>query len=184
MVWQTLKEHDDYEINTVYPHDIRKKLNHKIIKEYTEPNGYIRLNLNGKKYYKHRLIASQFIPNDNNEHKTQVDHINHNRSDNCIDNLRWCTPSENNKNKSSYKNHFEFVDELPEDAVNIEYYGQYQFDNLYYYDNTFYIHNGIKYRKLNILKPANNESYFVIANDVDNKQVRIYYTTFKKMYGM
>ena len=120
MSWIELKEHSDYIIFSEYPYPIVCKNTLKTVKEYTESNGYIRLNLkvNGvfKKFYKHVLIAKQFIENDDIQHKTQVDHINRIRSDN-ISNLRWCTPSENNKNRSSSKSSiFEYIDELPEDA--------------------------------------------------------------------
>ena len=45
----------------------------------------------------HRLIAKYFIPNPNNY--DYVDHINRDRQDNRIENLRWVTASENNVNR-------------------------------------------------------------------------------------
>lgn len=37
----------------------------------------------------HRLTAEEFIPNPNNYE--QVNHIDENKENNCIDNLEWCT---------------------------------------------------------------------------------------------
>ena len=44
----------------------------------------------------HRVVAMAFIPNPLN--KPCIDHINTIRNDNRVENLRWCTQSENNKN--------------------------------------------------------------------------------------
>ena len=43
--------------------------------------------------YVHRLVAVIFIPNP--ENKQVVDHINNDRADNRVENLRWTTQSEN-----------------------------------------------------------------------------------------
>ena len=48
----------------------------------------------------HRLIALHYIPNP--ENKPEVDHIDNNRQNNNIENLRWATRSENNCNKGVY----------------------------------------------------------------------------------
>lgn len=50
----------------------------------------------------HRLVAMTFIPN--LENKPCIDHIDNNRLNNNVDNLRWCTYSENGMNKIKQRN--------------------------------------------------------------------------------
>lgn len=62
---------------------------------YKMPNGYLRVGLKGKRYYAHRVIFTMF-----KGYMPQfVDHINNDRSDNRIENLREATNKENNRNR-------------------------------------------------------------------------------------
>lgn len=60
--------------------------------------GYLAVNLykNGKKtmYFIHRLVALAFLPNPNNY--PVINHKDCNPSNNCVDNLEWCTVTYNN----------------------------------------------------------------------------------------
>jgi len=62
------------------------------------PNGYliIKLPCKGKrKHFRiHRLVAMTWL--DNPKNKPCVNHINGNKLDNKMENLEWCTASENN----------------------------------------------------------------------------------------
>lgn len=73
----------------------------KLLKPHISNRGYwaVMLTRNYKREmrYVHRLVAESFIPNPNNN--PQVDHIDTNRLNSCMDNLRWCTQSENNLNE-------------------------------------------------------------------------------------
>ena len=78
----------------------RKGTSGKILRPGTNTKGYLFVILykDGKtKCYKvHRLVAQAFVPNDDPEHKTQVNHINdEDKSDNRVSNLNWMSPKEN-----------------------------------------------------------------------------------------
>lgn len=81
-----------------------KWYNEKIMKKASDKQGYqiISLSKNKKRktYRVHRLIAKTFIENPQN--KKEVNHIDGNKSNNCISNLEWCTRSENQIH--AYKN--------------------------------------------------------------------------------
>ncbi|QLG87668.1 HNH endonuclease [Chitinibacter bivalviorum] len=61
-------------------------------------NGYIEIRIKGKSYLAHRL-AFLYVLNELPESSRQIDHINGNRMDNRISNLRLATPSQNLQNQ-------------------------------------------------------------------------------------
>ena len=69
-------------------------------------NGYQEVTINKKKYYAHRVIFMMF----NGRWPEQIDHINSDRSNNLLSNLREASNAQNNRNtklrstnKSGYK---------------------------------------------------------------------------------
>ena len=183
--WETLKEDDDYEICKTYPYQIRRKSNKYIISESENDDGYIICTLNQNQYRKHRLVAIQWLPNPNN--LPEVDHINHNRSDYHLENLRWCDKSTNNRNKTSNNGvEYEYFDTINDDAIEVNNYGNHEFEFYYYSesDNTFYYYTGHQYRKLhvNIMKKSGAE--YVKMMNKNNTQIKIYINKFKKLYDI
>lgn len=62
-------------------------------------NGYHRVKIKRKTYKVHRLVAETFI--DNPENKPTVDHIDRDKSNNNVSNLRWATSQEQRENSSA-----------------------------------------------------------------------------------
>ena len=175
---------DDYEILNQCPFTIRKKLNHREVSESINGRGYIQVHLNGKTYLKHKLISEQFIPNPDN--LPCIDHINHDRSDYRLINLRWISYSENSKNRSSCNGiEYTYVDEISDESIVVNDYGHHHFEN-YYYDEAadkFFFYNGVQYRELHVNEKKNGILYIQMYS-TENKRVQIYISKFKKLYGL
>lgn len=95
--WKNIKGFDGvYKISS--EGKIWSNTTNKLLKPSVKKNGYYGVTLvkDKKLYYfsVHRLVADAFI--ENNDNKPCVDHINGNRLDNSVENLRWCTYKENN----------------------------------------------------------------------------------------
>ena len=77
----------------------------KILKPHPNLRGYLMVDLykdgKVKKGVIHRLVAITYIPNPNN--LPEIDHIDTDRQNNNVDNLRWCTRKENCNNVLTLK---------------------------------------------------------------------------------
>ena len=82
-------------MGNVYSH-----ISGKILRPHANHRGYLMVDLwkngNVKKGIIHRLVAQTYIPNPDN--LPEIDHIDTNRQNNNVSNLRWCTRKENNNN--------------------------------------------------------------------------------------
>jgi len=65
---------------------------------YKNPRGYILFYFNNVKYYVHRIILTKYLGREIKE-GYHCDHINHNKSDNRISNLRELSNQENTQHQ-------------------------------------------------------------------------------------
>ena len=99
-----------YEVSSLG--DVRNIRTRCILKGKLDRDGYREIclhvrSMNYKKYFRvHRLVAGAFIPMV--ENMKQVDHIDRDRTNNNVNNLRWCNNQMNNcnrKDQSKYGAH-------------------------------------------------------------------------------
>ena len=103
MKWKILKENENYSINE--KGEIKNNITKKILSpSINKDSGYYQIDLwkdnKSRKYTLHRLVANNFIPNP--ENKPTVDHIDGNRLNNNVSNLRWATYSEQNSRFNTF----------------------------------------------------------------------------------
>ena len=102
--WRLISGYDNYEVSS---HGrVRNNETSRILKIQTNNRGYTTIVLTREAQRKthsvHRLVGFAFL--DRNDEQTDVDHINHDRNNNMVNNLRWTTKSVNQRNRSRQNN--------------------------------------------------------------------------------
>lgn len=104
---------------------ITRKGREKILSPGIKDTGYYNVSLFvdniGKTHKVHRLVAEAFIPNPDN--KPFIDHIDANRLNNRVENLRWVTPTENNANPIFRERQSRCKDKYKKDIIQYDKFG-------------------------------------------------------------
>lgn len=131
-IWEDVKNHSNYKISKNYPYEIRNKTTNRLLKFSTNNCGYQTVNLDGNSYCVHRIIAIQWLPNPLN--LKEVNHKDHNRSNNSLDNLEWVSVNENRKDRKKYsKQKTEYLEIIPDTAIALGNYKGVQYSR-YWFD--------------------------------------------------
>ena len=99
-MWKPIKGWEEYySVNELG--EVKNNKTNKLIKGDVNNAGYYRVSLCDKtslrkgRYFRHRLVAEHFIDNPNN--LSEVNHIDGDKSNNCVDNLEWIDRTANER---------------------------------------------------------------------------------------
>ena len=172
----TLAFDERYEISTTEPWNIRRIGKPNCLKQNLS-GGYLGLSISysGTQYI-HRLVALQFVPNDDPENKTYINHKNGNKRDNSISNLEWCTQSYNLSNRSKFKlQEAEFLEKMPNDAIEISSIDDYELRDYFFDCENERIIKIQRYKiitKFKVIKPTlSNKNLYVTLKDVNGRNL-------------
>ena len=95
-IYKVIDGYENYEVSNLG--NVRNRLTGRVLSPRIISKGYNQVVLykDGKPnpFLVHRLVANTYIPNPDN--KSDVNHINGIKTDNCVETLEWNTRRENN----------------------------------------------------------------------------------------
>ncbi len=98
--WKNIEGYSNYMVSD--QGFVMNKKTLRILQASTDTHGYHKVDLYEDKVKKthkiHTLVARAHVDNPNGY--TCVDHVDHDRTNNYVTNLRWCSPTQNGMNKS------------------------------------------------------------------------------------
>ena len=162
----------------------------KIINPCENYKGYLRFGIcnNGKvkRYQVHRFVY-ECLNNRLIENEYEIDHLDKDKKNNSITNLRFVSRTTNILNR--YEN--EEVDELPEDSIKIIKYNDHLFDNIYFSPSNsclYKISEGYKFKiEFKKYQIKNKDkiyfNYSTQVRDINNKPVNICLNKLRKNLG-
>ena len=167
----------DYEIETAAPHRIRRiGCDRFVTPSLQRDTGYMRVRLNDRIYRLHRILARHFIPNPDD--LPEVDHIDRDKTNNSIENLRWTSRSENSRNRGQFTHQrCEYLHDPPNDITEIRAFNDVEYgENKYFFcfenDRVVQRVNDHKWKWLN--QTPHNGYLRVCMYDINKRQHNIY----------
>jgi len=110
--WRVIADHPDYEVSNIGNVRSNKNTFVKILKPGFNRKGYKQVNLcSGGKYKTvsvHRLVALAFVEQVGG--KLEVDHIDRDKTNNNVENLRWADRFDQTRNTCRYRADIEETD--------------------------------------------------------------------------
>ena len=90
-VWRPIEGEEDYWVSNMG----RVRYKDKLRKIAIDKDGYCICYIGKLRKKVHRLVGFAFIPNPDPEHRTVIDHIDSDKTNNHVSNLHWVTVKEN-----------------------------------------------------------------------------------------